>query len=333
MKHQPLLVTLGDPNGLGPELTIRLLSKSHKLGLNRPLLLIGPVKALEHHSAELGLSPFWEVLPDLERLPALQAAVYAYTPAELKNLEVLPGRPHIQGGLAAGVSLDTACGLIRQGLARGLVTCPLNKAMLSEAGYPFSGHTEFLARSFGLDPDAVCMHLAGPKLRVSLVTTHPPLRQVPGLISKEKILHCLRLTWKLMQDLDSADKPIGVCGLNPHAGEQGKIGREEETIIEPAVRAARESGLKAQGPFPADTIFYRALHGDFSAVLAMYHDQGLAPLKVLYFHQAVNITLGLPFVRTSVDHGTGYDLVNTGLARTTSLALALQTAKKLLDNC
>ncbi|MCF8039687.1 MAG: 4-hydroxythreonine-4-phosphate dehydrogenase PdxA, partial [Desulfohalobiaceae bacterium] len=176
MKHQPLLLTLGDPNGLGPELTVRLLSKSNKQGLNRPLLLIGPVKALEHHSAELGLSPFWEVLPDLERLPALQAAVYAYTPAELKDLEILPGRPRIQGGLAAGVSLDTACGLIRQGLARGLVTCPLNKAMLSEAGYPFSGHTEFLARSFGLDPDAVCMHLAGPKLRVSLVTTHPPLR-------------------------------------------------------------------------------------------------------------------------------------------------------------
>lgn len=333
MKHKPLLLPLGDHNGLGPELVVRLLGRGDPQGVDRPLLLIGPVQPLEHHCCNLGLAPFWQSLTDLEPISALEPQIYLYTPKQLKDLEMRPGSAQVQGGLAAGISLDTACSIIGQDQARGMVTCPLNKAMIKEAGFDFPGHTEFLAQRFGLGPDAVCMHLAGSRLRVSLATTHHPLARVPELICRKKILHCLQLTWKLMQDLHLSEKPIGVCGLNPHAGEQGTIGSEEREVIAPAIQRANELGIYVQGPFPADTLFYRALQQEFSSVLAMYHDQGLAPLKLLHFHQAVNITLGLPFVRTSVDHGTGYDLVNTGRAETTSLEQALATARKLVDNC
>lgn len=330
-QSRPLLLTLGDPNGLGPEIAVRLLhQKAEAFTQGHPLVLIGPRRALEHHCKRLKIKRFWEPLSNLTAQDELEAKIYLHCPSDLENLQCTPGTPQVQGGLAAGISLDTACTFLARDAARGLVTCPLNKAMLLEAGYAFSGHTEFLARRFGLTPQDVCMHLAGSELRVSLVTTHPPLSRVPGLITREKILRCLRLTWDLMKKLDRADTPIGVCGLNPHAGEQGTIGTEEERIIAPAILTAQEQGIKAEGPFPADTLFYRARQQEFSSVLAMYHDQGLAPLKLLHFHEAVNITLGLPCVRTSVDHGTGYDLVGTGRADVSSLDQALRLADRLL---
>ena len=330
-KTKPILLTLGDPNGLGPELLVRLLHHQAPRFTERPLLLIGPGQALEKHCRRLHIAPFWKTRSRLSPEEPLAPEISLFCPPELQDLKWIPGTPHIHGGLAAGISLDAACGFIQQGLARALVTCPLNKAMLMEAGYAFPGHTEFLARRFGLDPEAVCMHLTGPDLRVSLVTTHPPLSLVPQLIRTEKISHCLRLTWDLMKKQNLEAKPIGVCGLNPHAGEQGKIGTEEAQFITPAIRTAREQGINVQGPFPADTLFYRARQGEFSSVLAMYHDQGLAPLKLLHFHQAVNITLGLPFIRTSVDHGTGYELVGTDQADVTSLEQALLLALRLMD--
>ena len=209
---------------------------------------------------------------------------------------------------------------------------PLNKAMLQQAGFDFPGHTEFLAQSAGLEPDEVCMHLCGDVLRVSLVTTHPPLRQVPELITREKVVRCLKLTAAFVRQAfgrAEAAKPIAVCGLNPHAGEQGRIGREEIEILTPAMEEAARSGVSAVGPLPADTLFFRAARGEFSAVLAMYHDQGLGPLKLLHFTRSVNVTLGLPFVRTSVDHGTAYELVGKGEADTGSFREAVRLAKTL----
>ena len=174
------------------------------------------------------------------------------------------------------------------------------------------------------------MHLWGPKLRVSLVTTHPPLAKVPGLITTDKILRCLQQTDAFVRRL-GLEGPIAVCGLNPHAGERGKIGSEEETTIRPAVKMAQNMGLDVEGPLPGDTVFYRAYQGEFPAVLAMYHDQGLAPLKLVHFGQAVNVTLGLPFVRTSVDHGTGYELVGRGVADMGSFLAALDLARALTE--
>ena len=233
------------------------------------------------------------------------------------------------GGLAAGLSLDVACDLLLGRLAGAIVTGPLSKLALNRAGFAFPGHTELLAERAGVGPEGVCMHLCGPRLRVSLATTHPPLRQVPDLITRDRILTCLRLTRGFVNAL-GLKTPIAVCGVNPHAGEGGLLGREEIEVVEPAMKEAASEGIDAVGPLPADTVFFRAASGEFSAVLAMYHDQGLGPLKLLHFHECVNVTLGLPFIRTSVGHGTGFGLVGTGKADPGSFQAAVDLARTLL---
>lgn len=328
MNQPPLLLTLGDPNGLGPELVCRLLGDGAYAG--RPLVLIGPEESLDHHRERLGLPRFWTPVAQ-DGLAAICAGISLFTPPPQGPFTMRPGQAHPEGGRAAGLALEAACLFLNSGQSPGVVTCPLNKAMLQDAGFDLPGHTEFFAERLGVGRENVCMHLCGPKLRVSLVTTHPSLAQVPGLITRERILRCLELTWDLVSKLETAPAPLAVCGLNPHAGESGKIGNEEMTIIAPAINEARARGIAVEGPLPGDTVFYFAAKGRYSAVLAMYHDQGLAPLKLLHFSEAVNVTLGLPVVRTSVDHGTGYDLTGLDSADTGSLAAALALAGRLLD--
>jgi len=323
--QHPLLVTLGDPNGLGPELACRFFGITPPEDI--PVVLFGPGEALELHRKRLGLPLFWEEIRE-EEMGRLSRGIHLFQPSGAEGLRITPGRPGPDGGRAAGRSLDAACRLLTAGLGAGLVTCPLDKATLKNAGYDFPGHTEYLAHSFGLESEDVCMHLASQQLRVSLATTHLPLLGVPRALSRERILRCLRLTRDHLSRL-GVSGPIAVCGLNPHAGEKGLLGEEEERIIQPAVVEAEERGLEVSGPHPADTVFYSAIRGEFAAVLAMYHDQGLAPLKALYFGSSVNITLGLPLVRTSVDHGTGYDLVGTGRAEVHSLSAAVHMALRL----
>jgi 4-hydroxythreonine-4-phosphate dehydrogenase len=319
-------LTLGDPNGLGPELAARHFAECP--ARDEAVLLIGPAEPLAASAASAGIPPFWTEVDDpaaaLERGPG----VFLFCPPPVRGQAWTPGRATPQGGLAAGLALEAALPLLRSGAARSLVTAPLNKAMLQEAGFDFPGHTEFLAERSGVGRENICMHLAGPRLRVSLVTTHPPLSAVPALVTGERILRCLELTCDFTRRL-GLSAPVAVCGLNPHAGEEGRIGREEIETIAPAVRKAQDAGLPVLGPWPADTLFRRAADGEFSAVLAMYHDQGLAPLKTLHFNEAVNVTLGLPFIRTSVDHGTGYDLVGTGRAHLGSLRQAMDLARRL----
>jgi 4-hydroxythreonine-4-phosphate dehydrogenase len=320
-------VTMGDPDGVGPELLVRALPG---LAPDRArLVLIGPEAALAAHLTRRGQKPFYARLASLDEAAGAPAGVYQFTPPGLRDFAPRPGAPRTEGGRAAAVSLDAALPALLGGAAQALVTCPLNKHMLHQAGYPFPGHTEFLAARSGLAQDAVCMHLCGDRLRVSLVTTHPRLRDVPVLVTFEQVLAKLKLTWDFLRKLDLADKPIAVCGLNPNAGESGTIGDEETLVIAPAVAEANRLGVNAVGPLPADTVFSRAAAGEFSAVLAMYHDQGLGPLKLLHFNQAVNVTLGLPFVRTSVDHGTAYDLTGQDTASTESLQMAVDLALRL----
>lgn len=332
--NAPLLVTLGDPNGLGPELACRFFE--HWAASTTPLLLIGPETALAAHARRRGIAPFWLRVSEQEALspPETRHPVRLLIPEGLEEYTLALGQATLASGRAAGLSLALACALMRRDLERGatpgLVTLPLHKKSLIDAGFNFPGHTEFLAQSFGLAPDQVCMHLCGEILRVSLVTTHPPLAQVPALITQEKIVRCLRLTAEFLQGIGKDTAPIAVCGLNPHAGEEGKIGREEIETIQPAIATARGMRVDAVGPFPADSLFHRAARGEYAAVLAMYHDQGLAPLKLLHFGSAVNVTLGLPVVRTSVDHGTGFDLAGRDLADSGSLAAALELAQKLV---
>ncbi len=323
-----LVYTMGDPNGLGPELLF--LADVNRMTQKHVILIIGLEKALTYHHHKLGgRQVSWSRISRPEQDLRTGPGIYLYQPAGLESIVLRPGQKDIQGGFAAGAALKAACDFLKSNPDAALVTGPLNKSLLIQAGFDFPGHTEFLAHELGVDKDRVCMHLCGERLRVSLVTTHHPLRRVPEMISKEKILSCLRLTSAFTIRLGLGKKPIGVCGLNPHAGEQGRIGREELDIIAPAVDQAGKEGLNVMGPYPADTIFYRAFQGEFSAVLAMYHDQGLGPLKLVEFGQCVNITLGLPVVRTSVDHGTGYDLVGTGRAGSGSLSKAFALAVRL----
>lgn len=325
----PLLLTLGDPNGIGPELVCRLHSTSRLFCRDRAVILIGPEQALAIHCRKLGLEPFWRRVGSMEE--AQGAGTFCLQPFASDLWKPHLGQADVHGGLAAGRSLQRACDLLLSGRARGVVTCPLNKAMLQEAGFDFPGHTEFLAVKSGLDAEDVCMLLAGDRLRVGLVTTHPRLRDVPDLVTREKIERCLLQIWDFVQAAGYGHLPVAVCGLNPHAGEQGHIGDEEEKVISPAIEAVKKKGVAVSGPWPADSVFYRAYHGEFSAVLSMYHDQGLGPLKLVHFQAAVNVTLGLPFVRTSVDHGTAYELVGTGQARTQSLERALDLAERLME--
>ncbi|WP_291323348.1 4-hydroxythreonine-4-phosphate dehydrogenase PdxA [Desulfonatronospira sp.] len=322
-----VLYTIGDPNGLGPELL--MLAQMDRLTREHAILVMGPEKALEYHAGLLQRRKFWTRIDDLERIDSLETGVYLYQPAGLENFEPMPGRKDVSGGYAAGAALSAASLFLKNNHDSVLTTGPLNKQLLQEAGFDFPGHTEFLAHQFGMAQDQVCMHLCGDRLRVSLVTTHLPLYMVPAVVSSKKILRCLRLTHAFMVRLGVDHKPLAVCGLNPHAGEEGRTGSEELDVVMPAIEQAQREYINVQGPFAADTVFYRAMKGEFSAVLAMYHDQGLAPLKLVEFGQCVNVTLGLPVVRTSVDHGTGYELVGTGKASPRSLEKAFDLALRL----
>ncbi len=320
-----LLITMGDPNGIGPEILCRFFGENKNF--SQKILILGPEEPLDYFSKMFSIERFWTKIDDVSH--CIEDKIYLYEQG-LNDFRFTPGRPSVDGGKISGLILKNACQFIKKGFSSAIVTCPINKSTLIDAGFKFPGHTEFLAHEFGLGPDDICMHLYGERLKVSLVTTHPPLKDVPSMIYEEKIIRCLSLTWEMLCKLNENKKPIGVCGLNPHAGENGKIGTEEINIIKPAIEKAKEKDIKVKGPYPADTIFYRALKGEFSAILAMYHDQGLAPLKLLEFNKAVNITLGLPFVRTSVDHGTAYEIVGKKIAETTSLKNAIKLANRLI---
>ena len=325
-----ILVTLGDPNGLGPELVCRIFAgQTHAF---HRIVAIGPEEAIEHHARPLGCVSFWRTVDESICLNDLAPGFYTLTPERLADFPLTPGQATVEGGEAAGESLMEAMRLLDKGWGDVLVTCPLNKAKLKEAGFDFDGHTEFLTRHSGADPADICMYFWGPRLQVGLVTTHPPLARVPQLVTYERVVSCLEAIAGFLKRVGLSGKPIGVCGLNPHAGESGTIGREEIEVIAPAVQEARGRGIDARGPFGADTLFVQAAAGDYAAVLAMYHDQGLAPLKLMHFNESVNITLGLPFIRTSPAHGTGYDLVGKQIADPGSMRAAANLAFRLVEN-
>jgi 4-hydroxythreonine-4-phosphate dehydrogenase len=218
-----------------------------------------------------------------------------------------------------------------KGKISGFATCPINKAVMNRAGYYFDGHTELLAH-LTKTVDYVMM-LAGDKLRVTLVTIHCALKDVPGKISIENILKTISITVNsLKKDFGIAFPRVAVAALNPHAGEEGLFGTEEITIIHPAVEKARAMGFDVTGPLPADTLYPKAVTGQYDAVVNMYHDQGLIPLKLIHFSDGVNVTLGLPIIRTSVDHGTAYDIAGKGIADHMSLRAAILMAARMANN-
>lgn len=321
---------MGDPTGIGPELILRCLIAG-KLP-DQPLLVAGDPGVLLRQARAFHPSPELTDRSDgcvTLNLGSLELPIKPLSQLEAEQLET--GAPDEECGRAMVAYIDWAAQECLSGRAAALVTCPINKAAINAAGCHFPGHTELLAERCA--SAQVVMMLAGSRLRVSLVTTHAALTQVPELIDHEKILSTIRVTDRALRThFGIANPRIAVLALNPHAGERGLFGDEEERLIAPAIRAANVAGIMASGPHSADTLFYFAARGDYDAVVCMYHDQGLIPLKLLHFEDAVNVSLGLPIIRTSVDHGTAYDLVGSGRASIASLQAAIWMAARMADS-
>ncbi len=320
-----LALTVGEPAGIGPDICLGLAGNAPQPELE--LILIGDAGHLAGRAAALGLAvqilPFEPGQPSVATPPGAVRVWHVDLPCPAP-----PGGPDSGNALALLDGLDRAVAGCLAGRFDALVTAPLDKGVICDAGIPFSGHTEYLAARTGTAQ--VVMLLVAGTLRVALATTHLPLRQVADALTIDGVSGSLRiLDHDLRQRFGIAQPRIAVCGLNPHAGERGHLGREEIDVIAPAIAALRTQGLDLSGPLPADTLLTPQRLAPFDAVLAMYHDQGLPVLKYAGFGQAVNITLGLPIIRTSVDHGTAYDLAGSGRADAGSLRAAVTLAATL----
>jgi 4-hydroxythreonine-4-phosphate dehydrogenase len=317
-----LALTVGDPAGIGPEITASLLAPRRALG--GELYVIG-----SFHDLEAWLSlPICKTAHPVSWREADSLAYPDSFPLFIDTGEGTPvprGGPSAAGGRAAGLAVETAVKLARRGLVEGLVTGPVSKEALALAGYRYTGHTEMLADLFGA-PDCQMMMVAG-ELRIVILTRHLPLGRVAGAITRQRIATGVRVTAAALSELWSIDRPrIAVAALNPHRGESGMIGSEERDTIEPAIAELRRDGFLVDGPFPADTLFYKWEEKGYHAYIALYHDQGMIPFKLIGFDGGVNMTIGLPVVRTSVCHGTAYDIAGSGTAGTGSLEAALSLA-------
>jgi len=323
--NKPIVITPGEPAGVGPDLVITLAQQNWPI----ELVVCADEQLLEERAEQLKLPLVLRQYPRNK------------TKSSKGTLTILPiktSAPVVAGQLERKNSryvletLTRACEGCLSGEFSALVTAPVQKNIINDAGIPFIGHTEFLAERSNVKQ--VVMMLATPSLRVALVTTHLPLSQVPKAITKANLSQVIKiLNDELKQKWGILKPRIYVCGLNPHAGEGGHLGREELDIIAPTLQSLRKEDIDLIGPLPADTLFQPKYLEQADVVLAMYHDQGLPVLKYHGFGQAVNITLGLPFIRTSVDHGTALELVATGRAETGSLKAALNLAIKMINNC
>jgi len=317
----PLALTMGDPAGIGAEIAIAAWRSGE---VADPFFLIDDPARLAALAPDLALAEIAEPAEAPGRFAAALPVLPHALPAPAR-----PGRPDPANAPAVIAAIDRAVELTRSGAAAAVVTNPVNKRVLYDgAGFAFPGHTEYLAHLAGA-PRPVMM-LAGPTLRVVPVTIHIPLAAVPGALTRALILETARIAAAaLARDFGIARPRLALAGLNPHAGEGGAMGREEIEVIAPAIETLRGEGLSVTGPHPGDTLFQPAARARYDAALAMYHDQGLAPLKALDFDRAVNVTLGLPFIRTSPDHGTAYDIAGRGIADPTSLIEALTLAARM----
>jgi 4-hydroxythreonine-4-phosphate dehydrogenase len=326
MTNLPIIaITMGDPCGIGPEIIIKALQQHEISALCVPVV-IGDRLALERAVAvcasRLKIQEITAV-EDARNVPEQRIPLLVLS--RLSEVDISYGAPSIAAGDAVYRYICHAAGLCLNGDVAAMVTAPISKEAMHQAGHDYPGHTELLAELCGTD-DFVMM-LAGDLLRVSLVTIHEALADVPRLVTFEQVLKTIRITAEGISRLTGKRSPkLAVLALNPHCGEAGKFGAEETEIIEPAVKAARLEGYTVEGPLSADTLFHFAQQGGYDGVVAMYHDQGLIPLKMLHFDDGVNITLGLPIVRTSVDHGTAYNLAGSGKASEKSLLAAIRMA-------
>ncbi len=321
-------ITMGCPAGIGPEIILRYFTgRDNSAGIRA--VVLGDKNILAKCSAELKIPA--DLRPWRPGAPIPENCIPIMEISTLAPADIVWGHPDRTTGLAMAHYIETGVKLAEQGIIQALTTCPIAKSSLNQAGYHFPGHTEMLASLTGAS--SVAMMMAGDKLRVTLVTIHCPLRQVAEKLSIDAVYKMIQTTHRaLTTDFAIAAPRIAVAGLNPHGGEKQLFGHEEEQIIKPAIERARTDTMDISGPYPPDTVFFKAAAGAFDAVVCMYHDQGLIPFKLLHFDDGVNITLGLPIVRTSVDHGTAYDIAGKGLASSQSLAEAVRLAAVISGN-
>lgn len=315
-------ITIGDLNGIGPEVVIKALGDARVTSFFTPVIY-GSSRVLSYYKKALNLEEFnfTTVRNRGQFAPRHVNAVNCWEDV----IEVTPGKPSAEAGAAALKALQSACDDIKEGLIDALVTAPIDKSTIHSEAFPFRGHTEFLARKFGKGDSL--MFMISETLRVGLVTDHEPLREVPNLITAERIEQKLKLMEASLKGDFGISKPrIALLGLNPHAGDGGLIGNEEQEVIRQVVSAQRSKGKLVVGPLPADGFFGNGQYRQYDGVLAMYHDQGLVPFKTLAFEDGVNFTAGLSVVRTSPDHGTAYSLAGKNQASESSMRAAIFTA-------
>ncbi len=324
---RPVLgLTIGDPAGVGPEIVAKAAAQEGVRAACRPIV-IGEVGVLRRAVRLCRLDLSVRAIASPEEATGDPNALEVL---DLKNIDAASCPPGVLSSVCGRAGVEYVYKAIELSMSNdlhGIATGPINKEAMAQAGFRYDGHTELLAEQTGTKDYA--MMLVVGRMRVVHVSTHTSLRSACEKVKKGRVLTVIRLAHRALHDLGSRKKRIAVAGLNPHAGEGGLFGREELEEISPAVEGARREGINASGPHSPDTLFYRLRQGEFDAVAAMYHDQGLIPLKLIGFHRGVNVTLGLPIIRTSVDHGTAFDIAGTGTANPRSMVEAILLAANL----
>ncbi|HEJ9096929.1 TPA: D-threonate 4-phosphate dehydrogenase [Serratia odorifera] len=326
MANNTIAVTMGDPAGIGPEIIIKALASGELSGANA--VVVGCLQTLQRIQA-LGITP------PVELRPIQQVAQARFVPGIVNVIDqpladpaaLMPGKVQAQAGDLAYRCVKRAAEMAMAGEVQAIATAPLNKEALHLAGHMYPGHTELLAKL--TDSRDYAMVLYTDKLKVIHVTTHIALRRFLDTLSSQRIETVIGMADTFLKRVGFRQPRIAVAGVNPHAGENGLFGDEEITLVSPAIAAAKRRGIEVYGPCPPDTVFLQAYEGQYDMVVAMYHDQGHIPLKLLGFYDGVNITAGLPFIRTSADHGTAFDIAWTGKAKSESMAISIQLASQL----
>ena len=321
-----IAVTMGDPAGIGPEVVLKAVAEEEIRRICIPVI-IGDAQLLAHTARTLDLQSGYDIVRKGEPIPDQLSEPIIF---HLDNINgfIEPGVESGAAGKAAGGYIEAAVELCAAGSVDAIATAPINKRSLFLGGYSFPGHTEFLAQLTGTEEFA--MAFVAANLRIVLISTHVPLAEAITLVERDRIIRTVNLTHRELQRWGIEQPRLAVAALNPHGAEGGLFGMEEASEIAPAIEACRAvDDINVQGPFSADTIFLRASRGEFDAVIACYHDQAMIPVKCLSFGEAVNVTLGLPFIRTSVDHGTAFDIAGKGIAEHSSMVAAIKLAAEL----
>jgi 4-hydroxythreonine-4-phosphate dehydrogenase len=325
----PIGITLGDPAGIGPEIVVKMLAAEQAFSTRCVPVVLGDARVLEQTAADLRLPVKIHTITHPEDA---QAAAGVIDLIDLHNADpaaFTPGQVSALAGKASAEYIERATAMALQGDLAAIVTGPINKESINLGGYHYAGHTELLRDL--TQARHVSMMLVSSRLRVLHVSTHVALREACDRVKKERVLIVIRLAHLSMRLLGIAQPRVAVAGLNPHASEGGLFGHEEANEIIPAIEAARELGIDASGPWPPDTVFLQTVKGHFDVVVAMYHDQGHIPMKLLGFDEGVNVSVGLPIIRTSVDHGTAFDIAGKGIASEASLIAAMNLAAQMVE--